>query len=66
MGERRLKMSDVSRDTGINPGTIRRIFNETATRVELNVVETLCEYLKIEVGDLYELAKKDLESNAEE
>ncbi|MCP4323083.1 MAG: helix-turn-helix transcriptional regulator [Psychromonas sp.] len=65
MGERRLKMSDVSRDTGINPGTIRRIFNETATRVELNVVETLCEYLKIEVGDLYELPKKDLENEAE-
>lgn len=66
MGERRLKMSDVSRDTGINPGTIRRIFNETATRVELNVVETLCEYLKIEVGDLYELPKKALESEIEE
>lgn len=66
MGERRLKMSDVSRDTGINPGTIRRIFNETATRVELNVVESLCEYLKIEVGDLYELPKKDLENEVEE
>jgi putative transcriptional regulator len=61
MGEKRLKMSDVSRDTGINPGTIRRMFNETATRVELNVVETLCEYLKIEVGDLYELPKKNIE-----
>jgi putative transcriptional regulator len=66
MGERRLKMSDVSRDTGINPGTIRRIFNETATRVELNVVETLCEYLKIEVGALYELPKKALKSEIEE
>ncbi|MEH6451731.1 MAG: helix-turn-helix domain-containing protein [Psychromonas sp.] len=44
---------------------MRRIFNETATRVELNVVETLCEYLKIEVGDVYELPKKNLESDAE-
>lgn len=66
MGERRLKMSDVSRETGINPGTIRRIFNETATRVELNVVETLCEYLKIEVGDLYELPTKKLEEKTDE
>jgi len=32
----------------------------------LNVVETLCEYLKIEVGELYELPKKDLENKAEE
>lgn len=66
MGEKRLKMSEVSRDTGINPGTIRRIFNETATRVELNVVETLCEYLKIEVGDLYELTKKSNEEKIED
>ncbi len=66
MGERRLKMSDVSRDTGINPGTIRRIFNETATRVELSVVETLCEYLKIEVGDLYELRTKEVKDKSEE
>ena len=66
MGEKRLKMSDVSRDTGINPGTIRRIFNETATRVELSVVETLCEYLKIEVGDLYELPKKNADEKIEE
>jgi len=42
------------------------VSNETATIVELNVVETLCEHLKIEVGDLYELSKKDLENEAEE
>ncbi|MEL0628432.1 helix-turn-helix transcriptional regulator [Psychromonas aquatilis] len=66
MGEKRLKMSDVSRDTGINPGTIRRMFNETATRVELNVVETLCKYLEVEVGELYELPEKGLENEAEE
>ena len=65
MGEKRLKMSDVSRDTGINPGTIRRIFNETATRVELNVVETLCEYLEIEVGELYELQGKKTKKECE-
>ena len=66
MGEKRLKMSDVSRDTGINPGTSRCMFNETAARVELNVVETLCEYLKIEVGDLYELPKKNTEEKIED
>lgn len=66
MGEKRLKMSDVSRDTGINPGTIRRMFNETATRVELSVVETLCEYLEVEVGELYELPEKNVKTNPEE
>lgn len=59
MGEKRLKISDVARDTGINRGTITRIYNEEATRVELEVVEQLCAYLDIEVGQLYEFIKAE-------
>ncbi|WP_237359998.1 helix-turn-helix domain-containing protein [Vibrio marisflavi] len=40
---------------GINRGTITRLYNETATRVETDVIETLCRYLDIEVGDLFEV-----------
>lgn len=57
MGERRLKIADVARDTGINRGTITRMYNETATRIELDVVETLCTYLQIGIADLYELVE---------
>lgn len=53
MGERRLKISDVAKQTGINRGTITRIYNEEATRVDLNVINTLCNYFDIEIGDLY-------------
>lgn len=41
MGERKLKISDVARDTGINRGTITRLYQETATRVDLDVVDLL-------------------------
>ena len=58
MGEKRLKIADVARDTAINRGTITRIYNEEATRIELEVVEKLCEYLDIEVGELYEIIKE--------
>ena len=61
MGERRLKIADVARDTGINRGTITRIYNETATRVELEAIEQLCDYLDIEVGELYEKVKNKQE-----
>ncbi|WP_318476259.1 helix-turn-helix domain-containing protein [Photobacterium leiognathi] len=57
MGEKRLKISDVSRDTGINRGTITRLYNETATRVDLEVIEQLCDYLDITVGELFEIQK---------
>ncbi|MBM7072021.1 helix-turn-helix transcriptional regulator [Shewanella sp. 202IG2-18] len=55
MGEKRLKISDVSRDTGINRGTITRLYNETATRIEIEVIEKLCVYLGIQIGELFEL-----------
>ncbi len=55
LGERRLKIADVARDTGINRGTLTRMYNETAERVELTVVEKLCIYLEIELGELYSL-----------
>ncbi|WP_247663573.1 helix-turn-helix transcriptional regulator [Shewanella sp. MMG014] len=55
LGEKRLKVSDVARDTDINRGTITRLYNETATRVELDVLETLCKYLDVEIGELLEI-----------
>lgn len=59
MGERRLKIADVARDTGINRGTITRIYNETATRIEVEAIDKLCDYLDIEVGELYEKVKSN-------
>lgn len=57
MGERKLKISEVARDTGINRGTLTRLYNETAERVELAVIEQLCDYFGIEVGELFEKQK---------
>ena len=55
MGEKKLKIVDVARETGVNRGTITRLYHETASRVELEVIEALCRYLQCEVGDLFEL-----------
>ena len=59
LGERRLKIADVARDTGINRGTLTRMYNETAERIEISVIEKLCLYLSVEVGDLYQVSKKE-------
>ena len=55
MGERKLKISDIARDTGINRGTITRLYHETTERVELEVIEKLCMYLNCELSDLIEI-----------
>lgn len=57
MGEKKLKISDVSRDTGINRGTLTRLYQETAERIDIEVMSQLCEYLECEVGELFERFK---------
>jgi len=54
MGERRLKISDVTRDTGINRGTVTRLYHESAERVKLEVMSKLCEYFDCELAELFE------------
>ena len=52
MGERKLKISDVARETGINRGTLTRLYYESAERIELDVLDQLCEYFKIDLPEL--------------
>ena len=54
LGERRLKISDVARDTGINRGTLTRLYHETVERIDIAALEELCAYLNCQVGDLLE------------
>lgn len=55
LGERRLKISDVARATNLNRGTLTRLYHETAQRVELSDLETLCRFLDCRIEDLLEI-----------
>jgi putative transcriptional regulator len=54
LGERKLKIADVARDTGINRGTLTRLYYETAERVEIDVLDKLCDYFGIDLPELLE------------
>jgi len=56
MGERKLKISDVARDTGLHRNTITLLYQETATRVDLDAIDQLCRYFQIPVGELLEFS----------
>lgn len=55
MGERKLKIIDVARDTGLHRNTVTLLYQETATRVDLDAIERLCRYFNVSVGDLFEI-----------
>lgn len=63
MGEKKLKIADVARDTGINRGTITRLYQETAVRVEFDVLEQLCVYLQCDISELLELVADNGNTN---
>lgn len=59
MGERKLKISDVARDTGLHRNTVSLLYQETATRVDLEAVDALCRYFGVGVGDLFEFSDEN-------
>ena len=60
MGERKLKISDVARDTGLHRNTVTLLYQETATRVDIEAIDALCRYFDVDVGELFQfLPEKD-------
>lgn len=54
MGRDKLRISDVSRLTGLNRSTVSSLYKETATRLDLAAIEALCRLFQCQVGELFE------------
>ena len=54
MGERKLKIADVARETGLNRNTVTLLYKETAQKIDLDTIDKLCDLFECEVGELLE------------
>lgn len=54
MGEHKMKIADVARETGLHRNTITLLYNETANRVDIEAMNRLCQLFNCAVGDLFE------------
>lgn len=54
MGEKKMKIMDVARETGLNRNTVTLLYKETAQRIDLDAIDKLCELFDCEVGELLE------------
>lgn len=54
MGERKMKVVDVARETGLHRNTITLLYNETATRIDIESMDRLCSLFGCKVGELFE------------
>jgi putative transcriptional regulator len=62
MGERKLKISDVARDTGLHRNTVTLLYQETATRIDLDAIDSLCRFFGVQVGELFEFTDGEAKS----
>ena len=65
LGEHKKKISDVVRDTGVNRGTLTRMYYEKVERIELEVLDILCEYFNCTIGELLEPQKPGVVTDTE-
>jgi putative transcriptional regulator len=54
MGRDKLRISDVSRLTGLNRSTVSSLYKETATRLDMAAIDALCKLFRCSVGELFE------------
>lgn len=59
MGENKMKITEVARETGLHRNTVALLYYETAKRVELDAVDRLCRLFDCQVGDLFEIVEED-------
>ena len=47
LAEKRLKVADAVRETGISKTTLHKIYNDQSTRIDFDTIDKLCEYLDV-------------------
>lgn len=58
MGERRLKVAELAQLTGLHRSRIDLLYNEKASRIDLDVLEKLCLFFDCEVGEFLQIVKE--------
>ena len=58
LGERRLKVADVVRDTGIARATVDRYYYDTVQSYDREVLDKLCVYLKVDLTMLIQYVRQ--------
>ena len=57
MGEKRVRIIDVSRATRISRNMLSKLYYDRAQRVDLDDIAKLCDYLECSVADLFEIVR---------
>lgn len=54
MGERKMNISDVLRETGLSRNTVTLMYKETAQKIDIEALDKLCRLFECEVTGMLE------------
>ena len=58
LAERRMRVADLIRGTGINKTTLHKLYNGDLTRIDFETIDRICDFLDIQVGELFVFEKQ--------
>ncbi|MFW0975472.1 helix-turn-helix domain-containing protein [Leclercia pneumoniae] len=58
MGERKMKISDVLRKTGLGRNTVSLMYKETAQKIDIEALDKLCQLFECKVSDILEFSNQ--------
>jgi len=64
MGEHKMLITDIVRETGFSRATVTLFYNETAQKVDLEALDNLCELFNCQLGNLLERVPSSTPSSA--
>ena len=50
LAERKMRVADLIRGTGINKTTLHKLYNGELTRIDLETIDRICDYLDVQVS----------------
>lgn len=53
LGEKRLDRRDIVKMTGLDSHTVKKIYDDKISRIELNTLEKLCYALECDTNDIF-------------
>lgn len=60
LGERRIKMAELSRMTGVSKTTINAMYHDRVRKIDYGVLERICKALDCGLSDILEYVEEDV------
>ena len=64
LGEKRIKMAELSRMTGVSKTTINAMYHDRVRKIDYGVLERICKALDCGLSDILEYVEEDFESHS--